>query len=175
MLDATEDRVQAEPDKAQLIFEQRGGDRLLMYDNDNVTVEQIDKLISDIRPRIVVVDIADHVCFRGDSKVTNGAERLKTLYRYFRNFGKKYSKLFPIDLILTGWSDASTDGKKWFGQSSLDGGKTGKPGSTDVIICIGQEDPDNPARYLGVVRNKLTGKHMKKVCTLVAEKSRFKE
>lgn len=173
---ATHEQLIAQVDKAQAIFEKRGGQRIKMHDNDSVTVEQIEKLIIETQPRLVVIDIADHVGFRGDNKVGNGAERLKILYRHFRNLGKKYSKRFPIDFILTGWSDASTEGRKWFGQNQLDGGKTGKPGSTDAIITIGQDGTgEGSIRYLAVVRNKLTGRSMRQVVTIDPFKARFIE
>jgi replicative DNA helicase len=176
MCNATHEQLIGNIDKAQEIFEKRGGNRILMHDNDNVTVENIEKLIIETQPRLVVVDIADHVAFKGDNKVGNGAERLKILYRMFRNLGKKYAKRFPIDFILTGWSDASTEGRKWFGQNNLDGGKTGKPGSTDAIITIGQDgEGEGTARYLAVVRNKLTGKGMRQVVTIDPFRARFIE
>lgn len=176
MLNANENQINNEKERAELVFKQKGGDKLLMYDSDSISIEEIDKLIAKITPRIVVVDIADHVGYRGENKAGNGADRLKNLYRHYRNLGKKYSKQFPIDFILTGWSDATTDGKKWFGQGQLDGGKTAKPGSTDAIICIGQDgEGESDARYLSVCRNKLTGKGMKKVVTIDRFKSRFYE
>jgi replicative DNA helicase len=176
MCNATHEQLIGNIDKAQEIFEKRGGNRIRMHDNDNVTVENIEKLIIETQPRLVVVDIADHVGFRGDNKVGNGAERLKLLYRMFRNLGKKYSKRFPIDFILTGWSDATTEGRKWFGQNNLDGGKTGKPGSTDAIITIGQDgEGEGTARYLAVVRNKLTGRGVRQVVTIDPFRARFIE
>lgn len=156
--------------EAKRLFKERGGDKIKIYDSAYISVYDIEEVIKKYKPRFVIIDQGDKVSFRGQDQLS-GTERLKELYRKFREIAKAYN----VDIITAGQASASAEGKKWLQLDDMDNSKTGKPGELDFAIGIGKTE-DDEARYLHLSKNKVKdGNHGKYVVTIEPMKARFKD
>jgi len=163
MLNMTQDELLADRERNQALFEDRGGERVLLYDQAHMMLSDIEALIKEYQPRIVVIDIADKVHFVGEEKFDN-VMRLQRLYALYRELCKTYE----IDLLTLGQASADADGKRYLEFAWMDHSKTGKAAELDWICGIGK-DPNaarEDVRYLHFCKNKLTGRHSKHVVTI---------
>lgn len=161
MLNTPLDKLKSSTDTAKLAMEtyaKRGGHKLKLYDKDVFSVEDIDRFCYDYKPRIVVVDVADKVHFRGMGQL-EGAQRLKELYRRYREISKRHK----CTVITSAQASADAAGKKWLDLIHMDMSKTGKPAELDLSIGIGactDEGKEN-IRYIHINKNKWNGRHDK--------------
>ena len=135
----------------QAEYEERGGNNILFHYDPGMSIEDIVSIMEKHHVRVLVVDIADHVTFRGDRDY-NGPARLEELYRRFRNISVSYN----CDVITVGQAAAEAAGRKELHQEHMYQSKTGKPGALDYAIGIGATyNPEEAtARWLNFVKNK---------------------
>ena len=158
MLGVPIEDILAQREKAKEVFTRRGGSKIKLYDNAYISIEDIDRLCLEYSPRIVVVDIADKVTFRGAGHL-EGTMRLKELYRKYR----EQAKIHGCAFITAGQASAEGHGKKWLEMTHMDWSKTGKAGELDISIGIGKslEEGKEGIRYIHVNKNKFTGEEAK--------------
>ena len=159
-----------EMERAKQYFYARGGERIKLYDNAFITIENINKFCIQYKPKIVVVDIADKVMFNGASSM-DGPPRLKELYRRFRELSKQHK----CAIITAGQASAEGHGKKWLEMTHMDYSKTAKAGELDISIGIGMslDDGKEDMRYIHVNKNKFTGLHIKETVRIDSRTGRF--
>lgn len=145
-------------EQAKAEFIRRGGNRIKLYDNAYISIEDIDRICNEYNPRIIISDIADKVTFRGSAHL-DGPIRLKELYRKFREL----SKIHKCAIITAGQASAEAHGKKWLELIHLDYSRTGKGGELDLSIGIGKclDDGKENMRYIHLNKNKFTGLEIK--------------
>ena len=148
--------------KAIETYRQRGGNRLLLYDNETFSIEDIDRFCQEYNPKIIVVDVADKVTFKGVGNL-EGQARLKELYMRYRALSKKYN----CTVITSAQASAEAYGKKWIDLIHMDMSRTGKPSELDLSIGIGMSNDDGKenVRYIHVNKNKWLGVHAR--CTAI--------
>jgi replicative DNA helicase len=156
-------------------FNEKGGLRVKLYDSANISVEEVERLCREYKPRFVVIDQGDKLSYKGDSSSGNGADRLKGVYDNLREVVKRCNAEWKMDMLTVGQADVAAEGRKWLLQSNLDSGKTGKPGAFDYIIGIGKslEPSDEFTRYVSLCKNKLTGDHGRYVVTIDPATARY--
>jgi len=154
MLGKPEEEILADVRATNEEFLERGGSRIHLITKDILTLDEIEKLCVEYRPRVVAIDQGDKISFRGEGRAGNGADRLKMLYDKIRAMIIRMNEQWKIDCITVGQADAAAEGKRWLYQSNLDSGKTGKPGAFDYIIGIGKEHGDSENRYINICKNK---------------------
>ena len=129
-----------------------GPNQLKIYDVHDLTSHEIEDLIKDEQPGLVIFDMIDNIKFSGSNH--HGGERtdqvLESMYQWARNLGVKH------DCVVLATSQVSADGEGVRNprQNMLKDSKTGKQGAADVILMVGKEDDTN-ARYLTTPKNKL--------------------
>jgi replicative DNA helicase len=172
---ASEADIKAQPKEAQKAFDARGGNRIILYDDANISVETVERVMREHKPRFVVIDQGDKLSYRGDGKAGNGADRLKGIYDKLREVVKRCNKEWKTDILTVGQADAAAEGRKWLHSTNLDSGKTGKPGAFDYIIGIGKthDGGDEYSRYISLCKNKLTSSHGKYVVTINTDTARY--
>ena len=128
-----------------------GGEQVHIYYDPAVTYEKILEMVEVMRPRFLVVDIADHVGFRGSHKL-EGVGALEELYRRFRQLAAYYE----CDVITVGQASNDADGAKYVKLSNMKGSTTAKQGALDWALSIGKTFAvgDAGVRWLNVVKNK---------------------
>lgn len=171
---ATEDQIDAQPDRAEATYRERGGGRLLLFDQAIITIEEIERACIKNHSRFAIVDIGDKVVYRGKSSAGNGADALQGVYDNLREVVKRVNKTHKFDLLTTGQAGTTAENKKWLQQSDLYAGKTGKAGAFDYIIGMGwlQETPNR--RYFGLCKNKLGTQSGRHVVAFDPLRARFK-
>jgi len=122
-------------------------------------VDRMEAVIKQIKPDIVVCDMADK--FLPGGSYTAAHEALKATYIRFRVIGKQYGCcIFAMSQM-----SAEAEGRTMVNQSMLEGSKTGKAAEADIMFCLTKnpmiegQDQDDTERHWVIVKNKLTGKH----------------
>lgn len=172
MLDKPIDTLIANIQQAEEVYAKYGGNKIKLYDNAYILIEDIHRICNMFKPRIIVVDVADKVMFRGCGNM-DGPVRLKELYRKFR----EVSKLYGCAVITSAQASAEAAGKKWLELTHMDYSKTGKPGELDIAIGIGASTDigKENMRYLHLNKNKLTGTHEKITTIINPATGRYKD
>jgi hypothetical protein len=103
----------------------------------------------------------------------SGHERLRELYYRLRELAKTHN----CALIGVSQLSAEAEGKTRLTPSMLEGSRVGKVSETDVLLGIGKaidpDDPDNPERYINIMKNKISGNHDRVLCQLDTKTSRY--
>lgn len=176
LLNVSQDELERDPEKYHEEFLRLGGDKLLLYDQAIITIDDIEEIFNTYKVRVCVVDQADKLHFSGMSKLGD-VQRLQTIYAKLRELAKKYD----VHILTVGQASMSAENKKWLLPSDLDGSKTLKPGEFDYIIGIGKKlddihtDQEN-MRYIHLCKNKLgTGQHAKIEVIFDPTRARYQE
>ena len=120
---------------------------------------------------VVIVDMADKIALT--QQFNSGHERLRELYYRLREAAKKF------DCAILGLSQASAEaeGKTRITMSMMEGSKLGKAAESDVMLGIGRmndpDNPDDPSRWITVMKNKISGWHGTVLCNLNSQTSRY--
>lgn len=154
MLGATSDAIWRDVARAKTEFQRRNGTAIRLFDSGIITFGDLRDVIKEYSPKLIVIDQADKVHFKG----MTGMEipiRLKELYKHYRELAKETD----IPIITVGQASADADGKKWIRPEWMDYSKTGKYAEMDFIIGIGKthEEGEAALRFLNISKNKMKG------------------
>lgn len=128
-----------------------GKNKVRIVDVHGYNVGQIERLIKEINPGIIIIDMIDNV--RGFSNDRRDLQ-LEALYTWFRDMATKY------ETITFAASQISEEGKnlQYPGQSCLKDSKTGKQGACEFIIMMGSQESEEQlynVRWFSAPKNKL--------------------
>lgn len=132
----------------------RGG-ALRIFDIHDMWSHEVEDIIRQHNPAMLVFDMLDNVRFGGE--LGNGGQRtdqiLEAMYQWGRVRGVKYG----CPVIATSQISADGDGLQYPTLSMLKDSKTGKQGACDAIITIGAVNDQalERSRYIGCTKNKL--------------------
>lgn len=131
----------------------RGG-ALRIFDIHGMTNVEVEDLIRQHRPALILFDMIDNINFVG--MANNNGQRtdqlLEAQYQWARVLGVKNDCI----TMATSQISADGDGMQWPTLPMLKDSKTGKQGAADLIITIGTvNDPIlAKSRYMGTTKNK---------------------
>lgn len=150
---------------------------LRIVDVHDARSHEIETIIRNHPPSLVVLDMIDNIQFSG--LTANNGQRtdqmLEAMYQWARNLAVKYDAPF----LATSQISADGDGIPYPTLPMLKDSKTGKQGAADFIATIGAlNDPAmEHIRYIGMTKNKLhrSGgrKDPRAECLFDAEKARY--
>lgn len=141
-------------------------------DTHNISMAEIDAYCEINKPDILVIDQLDHVHINGTFTRTD--EKLKQIYADARNIAIRHN----LAIIAVSQASAEAEGKTRLNPTMMDGSKTGKFATADLIIGIGRhengmdEEPDY-TRHLCIGKNKISGWHGTIVCLTEPRISRY--
>ena len=121
-------------------------------------IDRMEAAIKNIKPDIVIADMADKFTMGGSYSAAH--EALKALYIRFRIIGKQYGcAIFGMSQM-----SAEAEGRVMVNSSMLEGSKTGKAAEADLLFCLTMNPmvegaQDDNERHWVIVKNKLTGRH----------------
>ena len=132
-----------------------GGDEdiLRIFDVHDFWNYEVEDIIRQHNPAIVVFDMLDNIKFGG--MASNNGQRtdqlLEAMYQWGRVIGVKH------DCVVLATSQISADGENlaYPSLSMLKDSKTGKQGAADFIMTIGFQSQMKDTRYMGLTKNKL--------------------
>ncbi len=149
----TAQEVQADPDKADELARQVGYDNLILASLCPGTPKEIEALVAEYKPDVVVVDQLRNLHLSEDNRVI----QLEKAATAMRNLGKKHS-LLVVSVTQAG---DSASGKGVLDMGDVDFSNTGIQGQADLMVGIGmtQQDESGGRRTISLSKNKRTGRH----------------
>jgi len=146
-------------------------DRLIFVDAQGWDIQTLEAYLDKQQPDVVIVDMADKVALV--DKFNSGHERLRELYYRLREAAKK----FNCAILGLSQASAEAEGKTRITMSMMEGSKLGKAAESDIMLGIGRmndaEMPDDPTRWITVMKNKISGWHGTIICSLNQNTSRY--
>lgn len=134
-----------------------GGDRFLIkvMDVHGFKSWQIEEILRQMPPAIVVFDMIDNIKF--DGELINGGQRTDQMLEAMYQWGRELAVRFDCPVIATSQISAEGDGLAFPTLSMLKDSKTGKQGAADAIITLGakNEAAYENLRFIGLTKNKL--------------------
>ncbi len=126
-------------------------DRIKVIDIHGMSNNQVDLIMEQNNPGIVVYDMIDHI--RGFADSGRDDLRLEEMYKWARERSVKYDTIG----LATSQISNEGDGLMFPSLGMLKDSKTGKQGACDFQLMIGASNDQNLqySRYLGLPKNKL--------------------
>lgn len=139
--------------KLKRLYEKAVGriDRIRVFDIHGMHVGQVEAIIEQSSPGLIVYDMIDNI--RGFGNEARTDLQLEKMYQWARERAVKYDAVS----IATSQISADGEGQQFPGMHCLKDSKTGKQGACDAILMIGASDDAALAgsRFLGTPKNKL--------------------
>jgi len=147
----TREEIQADTDKAQELAEAKGYNNFTFAEVAPGTPWEIEELIKEYEPDVLIVDQIRNLDMGDTNKVTS----LEKAASFMRKVGKKYN-LVPISITQAG--DSAT-GKSYLSRGDIDFSNVGIPGTADLLLGIGatEEMERGGERMISFVKNKISG------------------
>lgn len=130
---------------------ERGGDKIKLYDSAAIHRKQVEQIVRELRPSLVIFDQLDKIKGFTDDREDL---RLGAIYIWAREIAKQYC---PVIAVCQ--ADASGEGKRWLTMENVANAKTAKQAEADWIMGIGKthDVSEEYMRHLHLCKNKLTG------------------
>ena len=166
----TKDEIEFDPQAASARYSGIK-DRMIFVDAQGWDIQMLDAYLGKQKCEVCIIDMADKIALT--TQFNSGHERLRELYYRLRELAKKHN------CAVIGISQASADaeGRTRLTPTMLEGSKVGKIAECDILIGAGKandaENPDDPTRYLTVMKNKISGWHGTVICNLNQQTSRY--
>jgi replicative DNA helicase len=139
--------------KLKRMYEKAVGrlDRIRVFDIHGMHIGQVEAIIEQSTPGLIVYDMIDNI--RGFGNEARTDLQLEKMYQWARERAVKYDAVS----IATSQISADGEGEQFPGMSCLKDSKTGKQGACDAILMIGASNDENLAgsRFLSTPKNKL--------------------
>ena len=154
MLGASDDMISRNIERAEQEFDSRNGNAIKICDSGIIQFSDIVSCIKDYNPRLIVIDQADKIHFKGMGTMDLPV-KLKELYKHYREVAKE----FDIPIITVGQASSEAEGRKWLRPDWMDYSKTGKYAETDFIVGIGKshDEGEKNLRFINICKNKMRG------------------
>jgi hypothetical protein len=156
---------------------ERGGDKIQIYDSASIHRRQVEQIVHELKPSLVIFDQIDKVKGFTDDREDL---RLGSIYIWAREIAKQYCPVIGVSQ-----SDASGEGKRWLTMENVANAKTAKQAEADWILGIGKthDTSEEYMRHLHLCKNKLTGdtdtvpdmRHGKQTVRINAEVARYED
>ena len=127
------------------------GGRIKIYDSGNIYKKDVEKIVKQIQPALIIFDQIDKIKGFADDR---DDLRLGTIYQWARELAKEYCPVVGVCQ-----ADGSGEGKKWLTMDNVANAKTSKQAEADWILGIGKSNDEglDYIRYLHLSKNKLSG------------------
>ncbi|KWI10911.1 DNA helicase [Burkholderia ubonensis] len=131
------------------------GDRIMIFDVHDYTMGQLEDIVKELDPCIVVIDMLDNV--QADVSVAaNGGTRTDQLLEWLYQRARIWAVKYQCAVIATSQLSGDADGELFPKLSMLANSKTGKAGAADAVIMLGRSsnvDLQN-TRFISTPKNK---------------------
>jgi len=165
----TMQEIKANPTKARDLYEPIKKN-IKIKDASNRDMAWVESVCKSYKPDVVVLDMGDKFARTGG--FSRPDEALKANAIHARMIAKQHEcAVFYMSQL-----SADAEGKVILNQAMMEGSRTGKAAEADLMILIAKNppkqetpnvnEPEDLQRHLNVVKNKLTGWHGSRICTL---------
>lgn len=135
---------------------------ILVIDVHGFWEHEIEELIDQLHPSVVIFDMIDHIRFGGE--LVNAGNRTDQILEQMYDWGRQTGVRKGFLPVATSQISADGEGLAFPGMGMLKDSKTGKQGACEWQLMIGKTsnpDQDN-LRFLGLPKNKLSVEGMPK-------------
>jgi len=163
----TMQEVKANPSKARDAYAPIR-DKVKIKDASDRDMAWVESVCKTYKPDVLVLDMGDK--FSRTGGFSRPDEALKANAIHARMIAKQHEcAVFYMSQL-----NAEAEGKVILNQAMMEGSRTGKAAEADLMILIAKNPPkqetpeeeEDLQRHLNVVKNKLTGWHGSRICTL---------
>jgi hypothetical protein len=150
LANCTTDEFNEQTERALGLAKQRGLDNLMICHMSPGTVAEIEEIVKEVRPAVVVVDQIRNLEHKGDGMTM----KLNELGKDFRNMLGKYDCL-GVSITQAGSRDSQG---VWLTIDDIDMSRTGLPAACDVIVGVGADADmlSKGQRAISLPKNKLS-------------------
>lgn len=158
-------------------FLEYGGDQIKLFDSASIHRKQVETLMRDLEPSLVIFDQLDKIKGFSDEREDL---RLGEIYSWAREIAKQYCPVIAVSQ-----ADATGEGKRWLTMDNVANAKTAKQAEADWILGIGKthDVKEEYIRHLHLSKNKLTGdqdsdpneRHGRNSVAILPEIARYKD
>lgn len=160
-------QIKKDPSKARELYEPVKKN-IHIKDASNRDMAWVESICKAYKPDIVVLDMGDKFARTGGFARTDEALKANAIH------ARQIAKQHECAIFYMSQLSAEAEGKIYLNQAMMEGSRTGKAAEADLMILIAknppkQESPEEEEdlqRHLNVVKNKLTGWHGSRICTL---------
>lgn len=156
----TKHEMHADREGTRALLEQRGFDRIHLYDNVKST-NYVEEILQTDQPRVLFIDQGLKVQMSGfKGKDIKDIAMQEKLFGWYRDKAKQYNCCIICLIQATG----EANNRKWVDLTDVYNSKVGIQGELDFAIGIGrrQDDAEGSRRYIHICKNKcLDGETLK--------------
>lgn len=171
-LNCTAEDLTNKTEQAILAYTQRmNGDsnRIIVMNIQGWTAKDIEKLVKQKKPAILVVDLLDHI--NGFDKFVNkesSFEKYNRLYQWTRELATKHCPVIGVSQL-----NGDGEDNMFPNMSSLRGSRVDKQAAVTFQLNIGKKIGEDTTRYLSIVKEKLGWGELKFKCHFDPQRSRY--
>lgn len=131
-----------------------GREVLKVFDVHDYTMSELEQIVKDEDPALVVIDMLDNV--QADGAATNGGTRTDQVLEWLYQRARVWAVKHDCAVIATSQLNAEAEGVAFPAQAMLANSRTGKPGAADFILMVGKiNEPElQNTRYISLPKNK---------------------
>lgn len=149
LANCTSDEFDEQTERALKLAKERGLEQLFICHMNPGTLAEVEELVKEIRPKVIVLDQIRNIHHTGDGMT----QKLNEVGKEFRNILGKY-ECVGVSVTQAG----SRDGEGvWLTIDDIDSSRTGLPAACDVIIGVGASEDMKAKgeRAVSLPKNKL--------------------
>lgn len=131
-----------------------GRDLIYVFDVHDYTMSELEDIVKELDPAIVIIDMLDNV--QADGQALNGGTRTDQILEWLYQRARVWAVKYDCAVLATSQLSGEAEGEIYPKQSMLANSKTGKAGAADVIVMVGRSDsPDlQNSRFISLPKNK---------------------
>jgi len=162
-------QILVDKDRAIEKYLQKTKGLIKLIDNAFLTFADIDVLVEEEQPSLIVIDQLDKI--KGFRQETRTDRELGNIYVWARELAKKYN----IPVIGVTQASASAEGKAWLSMDDVAESKTSKASEVELVVGIGKKNSEGyeNLRHLNLLKNKLTGQEIRIDCRINSDIARY--
>jgi replicative DNA helicase len=133
---------------------QGGRDVFKILNVHDYTMAELEDIVKDLNPAIVVIDMLDNV--QADRQATNGGTRTDQILEWLYQRARIWAVKYDCAVIATSQLNGDADGQIYPTLAMLANSRTGKAGAADFVLMIGRSaSPDlQNSRFISLPKNK---------------------
>ncbi len=151
VLGATLQQIQKQPERAEKVYREKVGERILIYDSAVITAKTVERVVEQEQPGLIIFDQIDKIKgFDNDREDLH----LGAIYIWARELAKAYAPVLGVCQ-----ASGEAEGVEWLTMAHVANAKTSKQAEADFILGIGKSPSygmEN-VRFLNISKNKLIG------------------
>jgi len=131
-----------------------GREAIAIYDVHDYAMGELEDIVKDTRPAVVVIDMLDNV--RADGAAANGGTRTDQILEWLYQRARVWAVKYDCAVLATSQLNADADGVIYPSMAMLANSRTGKAGAADFVLMLGRSHDPQLAntRFISLPKNK---------------------